>query len=546
MSNNIFVKGMSTSADNILIKVSRFLGSAIIILLTWLLNALSTIIENINAISPLSLFGIENTYNTHFVPLSLAILGVVISIYAYKYMSSNNETLQNIIQKIIIIVFIIVFMIPMSTTIMDLVFTPLTKSSMSKMEEGLGTTIVLENVVDMQETLINDNGTIVYMNNELKEQEKNIKNNFIFYGGIDSKLMDHDKLPEKYKKKKLENVNGVWYSRDLAQGWFEWDEEVYRYSYNFWAIASMEIAVSIAILFGAIIFARIYIFEIPFALLLSAPLLASATTLDKVKKIVSELLNMLLGLVILLYSIDIYIKWSTLIASSNINELAKVIIYIAGAIFIISGSQFYTRVTGYDPGVKDGLLSMYGANTALQGANAIKETLFGKDGVTKKPKKALSTVGNKFNELGGTKFKEGLNTGFKNTKAGERVGGIKSTFDTAKEKMQDRAFNAGQNIGSVFNSAPNDLDTGIPPVGKTDDENTVKPFDTQVKKEDNKSLDTKDNNSSNKTLDTKSEKVDNKPLITKGNTPTSQLLETETNEVSIKPLKTGRDEKTLG
>lgn len=496
MDNPLFVKAVSSPMWKItafafgLIRALTFL---LIKILAMFINGLSTVIVKILSINALSLFGIDSLYSSYVFPICMAIFGVTILVFVWMYMTGKNETITSMFQKIIAIGFILVFLVPAVTTFMSLVGTPALEWATDDFDGGFGTMMIADNIVDVEYTLKNnpstgegDYGKVYTLADVVCDSECDTESEMsnlwdtYNYEGLAMQLIDQDSIDSEFENLYIDydTESHSWITQELDSGIFDTQKYLFRYNVNWGYLFISLLIMTIALLFASVKFAMIWLWEIPSALIFGAPVVAMSTKSEKILKVGSEFLNMILGLVVLAFSLGFYVSWLTLLSSTVDSQIVLIIANIAGAGFIISGSQFYTRITGYDPGLNDGLKTIMGINQGMELAsrtgssiaNAGKKLLTGIDGekgLIPNGIENISEMGSTFaGATGLSDLKEGFDTGLGESKLGAykddldtKMEGYKQSASDKHEAFKEGMNNAGESFGETLGGGIND--TGI-------------------------------------------------------------------------------------
>lgn len=497
MDNPLFVKAVSSPMWKItafafgLIRALTFL---LIKILAMFINGLSTVIVKILSINALSLFGIDSLYSSYVFPICMAIFGVTILVYVWMYMTGKNETITSMFQKIIAIGFILVFLVPAVTTFMSLVGTPALEWATEDFDGGLGTMMIADNIVDVENTLRNnpssgdsDYGKVYTLTDvvcdgecDTESEMSNLWDSYN-YEGLAMQLIDQDNIDTEFENVYIDydTESHSWITQELDSGIFDTQKYLFRYNVNWGYLFVSLLIMTIALLFASVKFAMIWIWEIPSALIFGAPVVAMSTKSEKLLKVGSEFLNMILGLVVLAFSLGFYVSWMTLLSSSVDSQIVLIIANIAGAGFIISGSQFYTRITGYDPGLNDGLKTIMGINQGMELASRTGSSLAnaGKSMISKNENdkfvghipngvENISKMGSAFTGATGlSDLKEGFDTGFGDSKLGAhkddldtKVEGYKQSASDKHDAFKEGMNNAGESFGETLGGGKVDTD----------------------------------------------------------------------------------------
>lgn len=485
MDNPLFVKAVSSPMWKItafafgLLRAVTFL---LIKIFALFINGLSTIIVKILSINALSLFGIDSLYSSYVFPICMAIFGVTILIYAWMYITGKNETITSIFQKIIAIGFILVFLVPAVTTFMNLVGTPALEWATEDFDGGLGTMMIADNVIDVEYTLSSnpssgesDYGKVYTLTDVVcdgncdSDSEMNSLWDTYNYEGLSMQLIDQDNIDSEFKNTYIDydTESNSWTTQELDKGVFDTQKYLFRYNVN-WAYLLISLLImTIALLFASVKFAMIWLWEIPSALVFGPTVVAMSTKSEKLLKVGSEFLNMILGLVVLAFSLGFYVSWMTLLSSTVDSQIVLIVANIAGAGFIISGSQFYTRITGYDPGLNDGLKTIMGINQGMELASRTGGSIAnaGKSLITKNKDgnykglipsgiDNMSKMGSAFaGATGLSDLKEGFDTGFGDSNLGTKKDDLDTKIDSFKQNASDKheTFKEGMNgVGESF------------------------------------------------------------------------------------------------
>ena len=151
-------------------------------------------------------------------------------------------------------------------------------------------------------------------------------------------------------------------------------EHVYKYDFDFlWAFLSL-IILCIALFFAGLKLAGL-LYDILFAQIIVPIIVASdMNSSGKAKAAVQNLINTFLIFIIVNLLLRLYILiLGSIHTASDLNFLAKIILILAGAKFVIDGPDIVTKILGIDAGVKSGVATLMGIRTAVQmGTGAVR------------------------------------------------------------------------------------------------------------------------------------------------------------------------------
>lgn len=151
-------------------------------------------------------------------------------------------------------------------------------------------------------------------------------------------------------------------------------EHVYKYDFDFlWAFLSL-IILCIALFFAGLKLAGL-LYDILFAQIVVPIIVASdMNSSGKAKAAVQNLINTFLIFIIVNLLLRLYILiLGSIHTASDLNFLAKIILILAGAKFVIDGPDIVTKILGIDAGVKSGAATLMGVRSAVQmGTSAIR------------------------------------------------------------------------------------------------------------------------------------------------------------------------------
>lgn len=230
-----------------------------------------------------------------------------------------------------------------------------------------------------------------------------------------------------------------WYEQigvDILEGKGEW-ESVYRYDFDFFATLVDLLIVTICCIFALLKLCRM-LYEIAFMQIFVPLAIASdAHGSGRAKRAVQQLINTFVIMIVVLITLRIYLIVVTQLHTSIDNLVARWGLILAGAHFVIDGSDFIVKMTGMDAGVKSGAATLLGLRSAAGIAKGIGHTAKSVGGTAAHVgSKAAAIGGNAADHIGGAAV-------------GAVGGAIAGAAGGATAGMEGHSSIAGQAVGTT-------------------------------------------------------------------------------------------------
>ncbi|PED16797.1 pLS20_p028 family conjugation system transmembrane protein [Bacillus toyonensis] len=336
--------------------VLRWLGWFLIVGLSLVVDALEGVTD--------AILGIKGFFNSpeiqNFVDMlyPLFVVLLAISFLYIGYMFIMNKQMNR--SQIIINIFITLSVLCLLSTGMTKVdkFTDDAIAVVKSEQKGsLSDEIIKKNITDV--AVIDQNGWKKKedMNPKNHIPEKNIRQIDItekidsdFEFAKDKKLSDDGQ--KLLKNKRVMDGMGVASLAELKDGWFDFfPEKYYRWHWNFWNIFFTLLITGLTLLLVSIKLARLF-YELAFNYLL-ANILAPADVANgqKLKAVLSNILNIFIATIMIFLSLKLYIM-GTAFLHDKLNGVSYLIALAAFSMAVLDGPAVVERLFGIDIGLK--------------------------------------------------------------------------------------------------------------------------------------------------------------------------------------------------
>ncbi|PEM82458.1 hypothetical protein CN639_24565 [Bacillus toyonensis] len=336
--------------------VLRWLGWFLIVGLSLVVDALEGVTD--------AILGIKGFFNSpeiqNFVDMlyPLFVVLLAISFLYIGYMFIMNKQMNR--SQIIINIFITLSVLCLLSTGMTKVdkFTDDAIAVVKSEQKGsLSDEIIKKNITDV--AVIDQNGWKKKedMNPKNNIPEKNIRQIDItekidedFEFTKDKDLSDNGK--KILKNKRVMDALGVASLAELKDGWFDFfPEKYYRWHWNFWNIFFTLLITGLTLLLVSIKLARLF-YELAFNYLL-ANILAPADVANgqKLKAVLSNILNIFIATIMIFLSLKLYIMGTTFL-HDKLSGVPYLIALAAFSMAVLDGPAVVERLFGIDIGLK--------------------------------------------------------------------------------------------------------------------------------------------------------------------------------------------------
>ncbi|HDR7510932.1 TPA: hypothetical protein QCX55_003827 [Bacillus toyonensis] len=336
--------------------VLRWLGWFLIVGLSLVVDALEGVTD--------AILGIKGFFNSpeiqNFVDMlyPLFVVLLAISFLYIGYMFIMNKQMNR--SQIIINIFITLSVLCLLSTGMTKVdkFTDDAIAVVKSEQKGsLSDEIIKKNITDV--AVIDQNGWKKKedMNPKNHIPEKNIRQIDItekidsdFEFAKDKKLSDDGQ--KLLKNKRVMDGMGVASLAELKDGWFDFfPEKYYRWHWNFWNIFFTLLITGLTLILVSIKLARLF-YELAFNYLL-ANILAPADVANgqKLKAVLSNILNIFIATMMIFLSLKLYIM-GTAFLHDKLNGVPYLIALAAFSMAVLDGPAVVERLFGIDIGLK--------------------------------------------------------------------------------------------------------------------------------------------------------------------------------------------------
>ncbi|PEM35710.1 pLS20_p028 family conjugation system transmembrane protein [Bacillus toyonensis] len=445
--------------------VLRWLGWFLIVGLSLVVDALEGVTD--------AILGIKGFFNSpeiqNFVDMlyPLFVVLLAISFLYIGYMFIMNKQMNR--SQIIINIFITLSVLCLLSTGMTKVdkFTDDAIAVVKSEQKGsLSDEIIKKNITDV--AVIDQNGWKKKedMNPKNNIPEKNIRQIDItekidedFEFTKDKDLSDNGK--KILKNKRVMDALGVASLAELKDGWFDFfPEKYYRWHWNFWNIFFTLLITGLTLLLVSIKLARLF-YELAFNYLLVniiAP--ADVANGQKLKAVLSNILNIFIATIMIFLSLKLYIM-GTAFLHDKLNGVPYLIALAAFSMAVLDGPAVVERLFGIDIGLKSswGMLAggIAGGFALGKGIGALANS---------KPMKGLGNMIGK----GAKGAAEGTGVAAAKTASAAAmatggmaglISGLKNGNESEnKESLQDQMKKAGEKKANGNDVAKNEKDKG--------------------------------------------------------------------------------------
>ncbi|PGN47357.1 hypothetical protein CN966_31370, partial [Bacillus cereus] len=355
--------------------VLRWLGWFLIVGLSLVVDALEGVTD--------AILGIKGFFNSpeiqNFVDMlyPLFVVLLAISFLYIGYMFIMNKQMNR--SQIIINIFVTLSVLCLLSTGMTKVdkFTDDAIAVVKSEQKGsLSDEIIKKNITDI--AVIDQNGWKKKedMNPKNNIPEKNIRQIDItekidedFEFTKDKDLSDNGK--KILKNKRVMDALGVASLAELKDGWFDFfPEKYYRWHWNFWNIFFTLLITGATLLLVSIKLARLF-YELAFNYLL-ANILAPADVANgqKLKAVLSNILNIFIATIMIFLSLKLYIM-GTAFLHDKLNGVPYLIALAAFSMAVLDGPAVVERLFGIDIGLKSSWGMLAGGFALGKGIGAI-------------------------------------------------------------------------------------------------------------------------------------------------------------------------------
>ncbi|PEC58844.1 pLS20_p028 family conjugation system transmembrane protein [Bacillus wiedmannii] len=441
--------------------VLRWLGWFLIVGLSLVVDALEGVTD--------AILGIKGFFNSpeiqKFVDMlyPLFVVLLAISFLYIGYMFIMNKQMNR--SQIIINIFITLSVLCLLSTGMTKVdkFTDDAIAVVKSEQKGsLSDEIIKKNITDI---------SVIDENKWKKKEDMNPKNHIPeksirqiditekidkdFEFAKDKKLSDEGQ--KILKNKRVMDGMGVASLAELKDGWFDFfPEKYYRWHWNFWNIFFTLLITGLTLLLVSIKLARLF-YELAFNYLL-ANILAPADVANgqKLKAVLSNILNIFIATIMIFLSLKLYIM-GTAFLHDKLNGVPYLIALAAFSMAVLDGPAVVERLFGIDIGLKSSWGMLAGGFALGKGIGALANS---------KPMKGLGNMIGK----GAKGAAEGTGVAAAKTASAaamatggmaELISGLKNGNESEnKESLQDQMKKAGVKKANGNDMAKNEKDKG--------------------------------------------------------------------------------------
>ncbi|MFE4763718.1 pLS20_p028 family conjugation system transmembrane protein [Bacillus mycoides] len=462
MKDEEILKVLETFSDylqvgDIVNYVLRWLGWFLIVGLSLVVDALEGVTD--------AILGIKGFFNSpeiqNFVDMlyPLFVVLLAISFLYIGYMFIMNKQMNR--SQIIINIFVTLSVLCLLSTGMTKVdkFTDDAIAVVKSEQKGsLSDEIIKKNITDI--AVIDQNGWKKKedMNPKNHIPEKNIRQIDItekidsdFEFAKDKKLSDDGQ--KLLKNKRVMDGMGVASLAELKDGWFDFfPEKYYRWHWNFWNIFFTLLITGATLLLVSIKLARLF-YELAFNYLLVniiAP--ADVANGQKLKAVLSNILNIFIATIMIFLSLKLYIM-GTAFLHDKLNGVPYLIALAAFSMAVLDGPAVVERLFGIDIGLKSSWGLLAGGLALGKGIGSLANS---------KPMKGLGNMIGK-GAKGAEKGAGVAATKTANAAGGMAgiIGGLKKVNESEnKESLQDQMKKADQKKANGNDLAKNEKEKG--------------------------------------------------------------------------------------
>ncbi|QWH09601.1 pLS20_p028 family conjugation system transmembrane protein [Bacillus mycoides] len=441
--------------------VLRWLGWFLIVGLSLVVDALEGVTD--------AILGIKGFFNSpeiqNFVdmlyPLFVVLLAISFLYIGYMFIMNKQMNRSQIIINIFVTLSVLCLLITGMTKV-DKFTDDAIAVVKSEQKGSLSDEIIKKNITDV--AVIDQNGWKKKedMNPKNNIPEKNIRQIDItekidsdFEFAKDKKLSDDGQ--KLLKNKRVMDGMGVASLAELKDGWFDFfPEKYYRWHWNFWNIFFTLLITGATLLLVSIKLARLF-YELAFNYLL-ANILAPADVANgqKLKAVLSNILNIFIATIMIFLSLKLYIM-GTAFLHDKLNGVPYLIALAAFSMAVLDGPAVVERLFGIDIGLKSSWGMLAGGFALGKGIGALANS---------KPMKGLGNMIGK----GAKGAAEGTGVAAAKTAsaAAMATGGMtglisglkKGNESENKESLQDQMKKADQKKANGNDLAKNEKEKG--------------------------------------------------------------------------------------
>ncbi|MCU4760350.1 hypothetical protein OCA26_30370, partial [Bacillus cereus] len=434
----------------------------------FLIQGLSLVVDALEGVTD-AILGIKGFFNStevqEFVDMlyPLFVVLLAMSFLYIGYMFIMNKKMNR--SQIIINIFVTLSVLCLLSTGMTKVdkFTDDAIAVVKSEQKGsLSDEIIKKNITDI---------AVIDQNKWKKKEDMNPKNN------IPEKNIRQIDITEKIDKdfeftkdkslsddgqkilqnKRVMDGQGIASLAELKDGWFDFfPEKYYRWHWNFWNIFFTLLITGLTLLLVSIKLARLF-YELAFNYLL-ANILAPADVANgqKLKAVLSNILNIFVATIMIFLSLKLYIM-GTAFLHDKLNGVPYLIALAAFSMAVLDGPAIVERLFGIDIGLKSGWGMLAGGFALGKGISGLANS---------KPMKGLGNMIGKGAK--GAAQGTGVATAKTVSAAAMATGGVaglisglkKGNESENKESLQDQMKKADQKKANGNNLAKNEKEKG--------------------------------------------------------------------------------------
>lgn len=347
----------------------RIIGWLIINGLVWLVDSLSNLTDSI---LKLKLFFTDNQIHDLIdllKPLSITLMAFSLLYLGYLIMFQKKVNREAIVVNIF-----------MALVVFTILGTGMEKTNKftDQAIEGFGISgtqsiakqIVKDNITDVSQYDLTDWETV-----NLEKTNKILKDNILNISiteTIDKDFQfDNNKELSQNGQYVFENKlsygdSGTPKEVELDKGLFKFDENYYRWDWNFWTIAITLGVMAFTMVTIAIKLAKLF-FELTFNYVLATIIgPADIHSGQKTKQVIQNILNIFITTIMIFMSLKIYTIGTDFI-TQKLDGIAYVIALFSFSLAVVDGPNIVERLFGIDAGLKSGWGALAGAYGAAKG-----------------------------------------------------------------------------------------------------------------------------------------------------------------------------------
>ena len=450
--------------------IFRAIGWGLIKLMASLSNKIEGIVNKIYSLNGFFSSKYIDELLHNLFPIIWGILAISILFLGFQIMFNRDFKIDGVIKNTLI-AFSIILILPLGMSHLSKITNTAINGLKSEYKFSANK-IIKENVYDLY-----------YLDSTNFKQGLTINNRFstedICNLNINEEV-DTSKVKNKdvFSSKIGIDVNGKKTKDSLEKGMFNlFDENYYRYSFNFWTILLIIGCTTFTLIITSIKIARI-IFELGFVKLFGVLYAVSdISTGQKNKEIIRCVVSNFIILFIISLLLKLYLLFSTW-ASQSSEGLVQIILLIGGSLAVIDGPNIIERILGIDSGVKDGWSTMVGLNSTFDTISRINGGM----------KNVVGGVINKASSLGSgaigmvNGFKEGIKSLEEQMDGDSNLSNFindnGSLYEEMKNECENESMNNFDNLNNNNKSLESELGSQV--------EN--KPLESEVKNQANNNL----------------------------------------------------------